>query len=75
MNNSTIYSELDSLVQSHPNFVTLWKHYIELKQKSLDTALEACRDNIANIISLDMKDLNAIEINLLISLSKTLSLK
>ena len=64
-----IYNELDALAMSHPNFVNIWKHYIELKKTSLETTLETCKDNIENIRNLDMRDLSVVEINLLILLS------
>jgi hypothetical protein len=66
---SITQNDLDALAESHPNFVNIWKHYIELKKTSLETTLETCRKNIENIRTQDMRDLSAVEINLLILLS------
>jgi hypothetical protein len=70
-----IYSELDALITTHPNFVAIWKHYIELKKSSLETTIQTCKENIQNIQTPNINDLTVNNINILILLSNTLTMK
>ena len=48
-----IENMLDNNLESHPNLVKLWKHYIIIKKQNLDTALSQCENMLESISRLD----------------------
>ena len=64
-----LIDKLDSYIDTHPNIITLWKHYIRIKRESYKKSLEDCTK--AMNLLLEKEDLNQETIMLLYIFCKT----
>lgn len=67
-----IKENLDLLETKFPNVVTMWKNYIQVKEKSLNDSIIACKKVIEKLKSSNCEDIHENTILLLYILSNSI---